>query len=258
MQTSQGRRREAQSTLGEVDVIDGYFTVSLDFGSDVFNGDARWLEIGVRLGDLEDPNVYTTLSPRQEITPTPYALYAKTAGGGGSLWQVNGTSIYYNNGKVGIGTSNPAAKLDVSGDISAASVYKIGGSTVLSVPGTGNTLVGLAAGAVNTGNSNTFSGYKAGNLNTTGYENTFSGYGAGNSTPQAMITHSQESRRATPIPQAITTHSQDTRQATPTPRAVVTYSREMAQVSITRQVAATVSSGLAQAFPTVQALTAPI
>jgi len=63
----------------DLDVIDGYFTVELDFGSDAFDGFARWLEIGVRPGELEDPNVYTTLSPRQEVTPTPYSLHAKTA-----------------------------------------------------------------------------------------------------------------------------------------------------------------------------------
>jgi hypothetical protein len=59
----------------EVDVIDGYFTVDLDFGG-VYDGNERWLDIGVRPGELEDPNSYTTLSPRQEVTPTPYALYA--------------------------------------------------------------------------------------------------------------------------------------------------------------------------------------
>ena len=59
-----------------LDVTDGYFTAELDFG-DVFDGNDRWLEIGVRTGELEDPNAYTILSPRQEITPTPYALYAR-------------------------------------------------------------------------------------------------------------------------------------------------------------------------------------
>ena len=59
----------------DMDVIDGYFTVELDFG-EVFNGDARWLQIGVRPGELDDPNAYTILVPRQELTPTPCALYA--------------------------------------------------------------------------------------------------------------------------------------------------------------------------------------
>ena len=59
-----------------VDVIDGYFTVELDFGEGVFNGEERWLEIGVRPGD--SAGSFTTLSPRQEITAAPYALHASS------------------------------------------------------------------------------------------------------------------------------------------------------------------------------------
>jgi hypothetical protein len=66
--------------INDLDVIDGYFTVALDFGSDVFDGEERWLEIGIRPGELSDPCEYTILSPRQELTPTPYSLYAKSAG----------------------------------------------------------------------------------------------------------------------------------------------------------------------------------
>ena len=92
----------------DVDVIDGYFTVALDFGSGVFDGDARWLEIGVRPGGMSDPNAYTTLSPRQEVTPTPYALYAKTAGVDND-WMVSGNDMYsLPSGNVGIGTSGPS------------------------------------------------------------------------------------------------------------------------------------------------------
>jgi len=66
--------------INDLDVIDGHFVVELDFGSDVFNGDGRWLQIGVRPGDSNDPNAFVTLSPRTELTPTPYALYAASAG----------------------------------------------------------------------------------------------------------------------------------------------------------------------------------
>jgi len=63
----------------DVDIIDGYFTVVLDFGS-VFVGDDVWLHVGFRPGELEDSNEYTMLRPLQELTPTPYAIYAETAG----------------------------------------------------------------------------------------------------------------------------------------------------------------------------------
>jgi hypothetical protein len=61
----------------DVDVISGYFTVELDFGSDVFNGNARWLEIGVRPGAENDPCEYMPLSPLQEVTAAPYSLQTR-------------------------------------------------------------------------------------------------------------------------------------------------------------------------------------
>ena len=83
---SGGSRIGSDVNVADVDVIDGYFTVQLDFNDpNAFNGDARWLEIGVRPGDQNDPNTYTPLVPRQEITPAPYARYAASAPGGGGV-----------------------------------------------------------------------------------------------------------------------------------------------------------------------------
>lgn len=59
-------------TLSNVSVNDGYFTVMLDFGSNAFTGEARWLEIQVRCPG--GSGTYTKLTPRQEITPAPYAM----------------------------------------------------------------------------------------------------------------------------------------------------------------------------------------
>jgi len=104
--------------VNDVDVIDGYFTVELDFGG-VFNGDRRWLEVGVRAGELEDPNAYTALSARQEVTATPYALYAASAAPGHSLAAADGSAmnaVYVDNaGNVGVGTTSPVEKLHVEG-----------------------------------------------------------------------------------------------------------------------------------------------
>ncbi len=61
-----------------VAVINGVFSTSLDFGTNAFTGEARWLEIGVRNGGNGD---FVTLSPRQPLAPTPYALYALTPAG---------------------------------------------------------------------------------------------------------------------------------------------------------------------------------
>ncbi len=71
-----GIQRGSTIEVNDLDIIDGYFTVSLDFGSGIFDGNDRWLEIAARAGDLGDPNEYTLLSPRQQVKPTPYALYA--------------------------------------------------------------------------------------------------------------------------------------------------------------------------------------
>ena len=57
-------------------VTNGLFTVMLDFGAGVFNGNARWLDIAVRTNGATS---FTTLSPRQKLTPTPYAVMANTA-----------------------------------------------------------------------------------------------------------------------------------------------------------------------------------
>lgn len=71
---SDGVQLASTVDVNALDVIDGYFTVELDFGSSAFVGDGVWLDISVRPGESEDP--YTALSPRQRITPTPYATYA--------------------------------------------------------------------------------------------------------------------------------------------------------------------------------------
>jgi len=92
-------------------VSDGLFTVELDFGTDVFTGDALWLEVSVR---LDGGGEYTELSPRQPLNATPYALYALSGPGSGGFWAANGDDIYNtNSGQVGIGTSEPGHLLHV-------------------------------------------------------------------------------------------------------------------------------------------------
>jgi hypothetical protein len=56
-------------------VRDGIFTAALNFGAGMFSGERRWLEIDVDCGDGR-----VELSPRQELTPAPYAFYAPEAG----------------------------------------------------------------------------------------------------------------------------------------------------------------------------------
>ncbi len=52
---SGGSQVGAAVTLEDVPVTNGIFTVSLDFGAVAFDGQARWLEVGVRPGALPRP-----------------------------------------------------------------------------------------------------------------------------------------------------------------------------------------------------------
>jgi hypothetical protein len=58
-------------------VTNGLFTVDVDFGAGLFNGDTRWVEIAIRPAD--SPEGFVTLAPRQPLRATPYALYALEA-----------------------------------------------------------------------------------------------------------------------------------------------------------------------------------
>ena len=63
-------------TNSAVAVTNGLFSVQVDFGPGVFNGLARWLQIAVRTNGAA---TFTNLSPRQPLTPVPYAIFANTA-----------------------------------------------------------------------------------------------------------------------------------------------------------------------------------
>ena len=63
--------------VGMVDVVNGLFTVRIEFVEDVFTGPARWLEVEVRPAGAV---AFKTLTPRQEVTSSPYAIRAQTAG----------------------------------------------------------------------------------------------------------------------------------------------------------------------------------
>ncbi len=170
-----GNQLSSAIEVNDCNVRDGHFWVKLDFGSDVFDGEARWLETTVAHGDGSDP---CTLSPRQELTAVPYALqtrgmFVDNAGNvhirttspttklevsdgpvlfrldelpDGFTVQALDTTIfrvdtdayesYFESGNVGIGTTNPGAKLEVNGQV------KITGGT----PGAGKVLTSDADG----------------------------------------------------------------------------------------------------------------
>jgi len=166
---SDGNQLASIIDINELDVLDGYLTVLLDFGSDVFIGNACWLEMGVRPGELNDPNAYTTLIPRQQITPTPYALgYLNPLLGLETAFSSATGNTFYG---TGAGASN------TTGNYNSFLGYYAGNKNTT---GSWNTFSGGGAGYWNTtGNSNTFSGRYAGYSNSIGSYNTFLGHQAG-------------------------------------------------------------------------------
>jgi hypothetical protein len=71
-------------TNNAVFVTNGLFTVLIDFGSGAFTGATNWLQIGVATNGVTS---FSTLTPRQQLTPAPYAIYAENANAAG----LNGT-----------------------------------------------------------------------------------------------------------------------------------------------------------------------
>ena len=77
-----GAQIGSTQTLAAIGVTDGLFTLQLNesgqFGPNAFAGEQRWLQISVRCPT--GSGGYTSLSPRQQLTATPYARYAPAAG----------------------------------------------------------------------------------------------------------------------------------------------------------------------------------
>lgn len=128
----------------------GLFTVTLDFGASAFDGNARWLEIAVQgPGDVG----YTTLTPRQPVTPVPYALYALNPGAGASGWALTGNAGTTSANFVGTTDAQPlnlkvkglrALHLEFAGNQFRNSVNTLGGVSE-------NTLIGTPIGATISG-----------------------------------------------------------------------------------------------------------
>ncbi|MDQ6654477.1 MAG: hypothetical protein M3176_02400 [Chloroflexota bacterium] len=64
-------------TFPAVAVTDGIFTVQPDFTANAFPGPDRFVEVGVKPAGSGNP--FTILSPRQPITPAPYAMHSLSA-----------------------------------------------------------------------------------------------------------------------------------------------------------------------------------
>ena len=81
----------AAITNSPTGVTNGLFTVQLDFGANIFNGSARWLDIAVRTNG--SVGSFTSLTPRQPFTATPYAIQAANAAAAVTAASVPGSGV---------------------------------------------------------------------------------------------------------------------------------------------------------------------
>jgi hypothetical protein len=181
----------------------GDYTASLDFGAAVFDGNARYLEVGFKPAGTG--GAFTPTSPRDNVT-IPYAIRSLSSATAASATNaanlggvpanqfvqtsdprlsdartpLPGSSSYIQNTTSQQASSN----FNISGNgsantFTAATQYNIGSNRVVSIAGQGNVFIGSGTGPVNTGDLNTFVGEIAGLTNTSGRANTFLGGRAG-------------------------------------------------------------------------------
>jgi hypothetical protein len=146
---SGGAQIGTTQTATNVTVSNGLFTVQLDFGSAAFTGDARWLEIAVRCP--AGSGSYTTLTPRQALTPAPYALALP------GLWtQQNATSPNLIGGYSGNRVTAGVVGATIGGGGASGSINQVTANYATIGGGITNIASGLGA-TVGGGNSNTSS-----------------------------------------------------------------------------------------------------
>ncbi|CAG0935026.1 hypothetical protein TFLX_03850 [Thermoflexales bacterium] len=97
--TTDGNQVGPTQTQWNHAVDNGLFTVQLDFGSSAFEGNARWLQIAVRCP--AGSGNYTLLTPRQPLTPAPYAIAADRLSWGASWTGNSGTGFTVSGGALG-------------------------------------------------------------------------------------------------------------------------------------------------------------
>jgi hypothetical protein len=144
-----------------VAVDDGLFTVELDFGATVFAGSPRWLETWVR--SPAGSGGMTLLAPRQELTPTPYALFATTAatlplpwtGSAASAQPTITASNTVGNALQGATSSTAVGATAVYGTATSSTGHNSGGRFFAA----GDYGIGVYGRATNTGNVGNFGGY---------------------------------------------------------------------------------------------------
>jgi hypothetical protein len=195
-------------TRDDVTVLNGIFSLSLDFGAAAFPGANRFLEIAVRPG--ASTGAFTSLTPLQPITSTPYSIKSLSAASADALSPTCSGCV--SNATIADGSVTNAKILDVSaskitGTIPVAAIpldssgyiqntatpqpisnFNISGDgtaggTLRAAFVSATTQFSLNGGHIlsSPGTDNVFAGSGAGESNTTGFANALFGKNAGRS-----------------------------------------------------------------------------
>lgn len=120
-----------QETFSETTDAFGMVNIEIGTGTPVIGTFAlvNWRASSKFLQAEVDPNGgsnYTNLGT-SELLSVPYALFSGQSGD--AVWEKNNLNIFYNNGKVGIGTSEPDEMLEIDGNNSMAGFRSSWGSS---------------------------------------------------------------------------------------------------------------------------------
>jgi hypothetical protein len=130
-------------TNNAVSVTNGLFTTLINFGPGVFTGATNWLQIGVETNGVSS---FTTLTPRQQLTPTPYAIFAEGASAAGLSGTIPSANFAGTYGSV-ISFTNPASSFAGSGSgltgLNAATLGGLASSNFWKTTGNGGTTAGV-------------------------------------------------------------------------------------------------------------------
>jgi hypothetical protein len=137
-----GSQVGSTNTFNAMQLNDGRFACGLNFGNAAFDGSNRWVQVEFR--NPAGSGQYQGLSPRDKITATPYALYALNGANGVWVYDTNQQSVSVMGKKVGIGTSNPTAALEVMDATGGDDSVKLPAGSI----GKSEVDFGTAAGAV--------------------------------------------------------------------------------------------------------------
>jgi len=165
-------------------LVNGLFSVNLDFGAGAFDGSARWLDITITNGATTQE-----LAPRVQLLPAPYALYAGTAANlSGAAWNAgvgnyqnySNVMLFKDNGVLVLGISTNGTvfndDLQVNGGLQANNVSFNGGGSI-SGDGQGGLNFNGAIGMLSAVNLNVSSNLSAGNISASGVITANVGFG---------------------------------------------------------------------------------